>query len=157
VLKQLTPHIISAAGVMAVCLAAVYFAVHRDAHVEVVLTDRGMRPALKAGMTRFAVDRSWTASPTRGTVVAFAPPGRDQTPTVTRAVAIPGDEVEVKDHLIRVNGTPASSSTRTSPAETIKKFRIPRGYVYLLTDRPDGPDSTTLGPLPLWRVLGSVK
>src|SRR5262245_16450104 len=46
------------------------------------------------------------ASPARGDVVVFLPPGEDQL-YVKRVVGVPGDVVEMRDNRLLINGRPA--------------------------------------------------
>lgn len=124
--------------------------------VEVSESDRSMRPAI-GDRTRFTANPAWNKNPARGAIVAFIPPGRGARAAVARVArvaALPGDIVEVRRGFLQVKGSPSKISRKIKLPSG--KIRVPRGHAYLLTDSPGGVDSVSLGPIPLWRVLGAV-
>ena len=125
--------------------------------VEVPATDGAMRPAI-GKETSFTVDPSWLALPTPNAIVAYVPPGKSRKPSVGRAVALEGDSLEVRSRWLYVNGALNPKATRLMPAEDVPQFTCPRDCVYVLVDRvrQGGRDSAEFGPLPLWRILGSI-
>jgi len=126
------------------------------ARVEVPLSDSSMRPAIGTDITMFKVDPSWMKRPQRMSIVAFVPPGGGA-PKVARAVALPGDELEVVGGSLRVNGARLEETARSVPFKDVPRFRVPRDCAYLLVDGERGSDSVELGPVPLWRILGGLK
>ncbi len=125
--------------------------------VEVALNDNAMRPAiLKA--TSFTVDASWLAKPTANAIVAYVPPGKSGKPVVGRAVALGGDALEVRSRKLYVNGALNPKAKRFMSEEDVARSTCPRDCIYVLVDMPvsGSQDSTDFGPVPLWRVLGSI-
>jgi signal peptidase I len=125
--------------------------------VQVDLNDSAMRPAIGKA-TSFTVDPSWLAKPKRNAIVAFVVPGGSAGPVVARAVALRGDTLEVRSGKLYVNGVLNAKATRALPEENVAKLTCPRDCIYVLVDaaRAGNQDSTDFGPLPLWRVLGSI-
>jgi signal peptidase I len=138
--------------------AALLVVLSRHVVIEVPLKDKTMRPAIGAEETHFTVDTSWVEKPGRGSAVAFVPPGKGRRPRVARAVALEGDTIEVGDGRLLVNGkSPKGPGRRLKFAAG--GIRVPRDSVYVLVDVKSGrasADSLDFGPLPMWRVLGSV-
>ena len=116
--------------------------------------DDRMRPAIGESATDFAIDTSWLDTPKRNAIVAFMPKGT-KTPLAGRAVAVAGDRVSIENWKCHVNGT-ATESRRRMSVSAAPPTKVPRGCVYILFDKGTGPDSAQVGPIPLWRVLGSV-
>jgi signal peptidase I len=125
--------------------------------VEVPGTDGAMRPAIGKD-TSFTVDPSWLAKRKRNAIVAYVPPGKSKKPSIARVVALEGDSLEVRARKLYVNGAVNLKVQRSMPAEEAPKFTCPRDCVYVLVDRPKRGtrDSCSFGPVPLWRVLGSI-
>ena len=108
----------------------------------------GMAPALVKGDFLFVTKLGPRARPERGAIVAFRPPGHDGVEVVKRVVAMEGDQVEVRDGAVWVNGEQASRSGVRGWAPAVT---IPPGHIYVLGDNPaeSGLDSRVLGPIPL--------
>ena len=124
--------------------------------VEVPAIDNSMRPAI-GEETIFTVDTSWLDKPSRDAIVAFVPPGKSGSTSVARVVALEGDSLEVRNRKLFVNGATNKSINKSMSMEAAPKFKCPRDCVYVLIDRSRGSaDSSKFGPLPLWRVLGSI-
>ena len=124
--------------------------------VEIPLSDKSMRPKIGEG-TRFVVDPSWLTARRKNAAVAFIPPGGRE-PRVARVVALPGDRIRVRDRRLYVNGKPARGTKHAMPQDSAPEFVCPAGCVYVLVDNSSGKskDSADFGPLPMWRVLGSL-
>ena len=137
-------------------VGVVIFLTGEKAVVAVSGTDKSMRPAI-GEETRFSVEASWLARPSRNAIVAFAPPGKSGRTSVARVVAIEGDSLEVRGGMLFVNGAANKNTRRRMPVAEVSKFTCPRDCVYVRVDNVrGGADSSQFGPLPLWRVLGSI-
>jgi len=125
--------------------------------VEVPLSDGTMRRAI-GKESKFTVDTSWLSRPTPNAIVAYVPPGKSGSPVVARVVALGGDTLEVRKRTLFVNGAVNPEAPQLMPEENVAKFTCPRDCVYVLVDssRSGSQDSTKFGPLPLWRVMGSI-
>lgn len=138
-------------------VGAVYMLSREKVVVEVAASESGMRPAIGDG-TSFKVDTSWLAKRTRNVIVAYVPPGKSAKPTVAWVVARPGDSLEIRERKLYVNGAKCPKARRDMPLEEMPELMCPRDCVYLLVDTPgrNVQDSLSFGPLPLWRVMGSI-
>ena len=103
--------------------------------------------------------------PHRGDVVVFRPPdaaremGRaDATRYVKRVIALEGDEVEVEDGIVRVNGrTLDEPYIAEAPTYAFPRQRVPPGMVFVLGDnRNESLDSHRWGFLPKDALLAHV-
>jgi hypothetical protein len=92
-------------------------------------------------------------------VVVFTPPAGGNL-QAARVVALPGDRIKVIKKRLHVNGKPLRSTNRRTAEESVPEFICPTGCVYVLIDSGGGritiKDSIDFGPLPLWRVVGSI-
>ena len=112
--------------------------------------------------------------PARGDVVVFQSPV-DGKPWVKRVLAVPGDSVEVRGGIVRINGSElerASEGTVTCEASGDHRHRlgiasgagpdqpllvVPPGRLFVMGDnRGNSFDSRGWGVLPLANVLGRV-
>ncbi len=127
--------------------------------VEVELSNKAMRPAIGDKQTRFVVDPSWLAERRKNVVVAFTPPGGGNL-EIARVVALPGDRIRVIKKRLHVNGKLLRATNRRASEDSVPEFVCPAGCVYLLIDKSGGrgrtKDSLDFGPLPIWRVVGSI-
>ncbi len=107
--------------------------------------------------------RFW--QPRRGEVVVFRPPdealriGRaDATRYVKRVIAVEGDEVEIRDGVVRVNGAAlAEPYVAEAPDYVFPARRVPPGHVFVLGDnRNESLDSHRWGFLPREALLAHV-
>ncbi|MNR71340.1 Signal peptidase I [compost metagenome] len=121
----------------------------------------------------------WDA-PKRGDIVIFNAPRRasaSESLFIKRTVALAGDVVEVRDHLLTVNGEPAdyllaapgtlregfgagpTHEIHVGPANTsdFGPYQVPEGHIFVMGDhRDDSADSRIWGPLELNRVRGKA-
>lgn len=99
-------------------------------------------------------------SPQRGDVVVFRSPMVSDEFFVKRVIAIPGDEIEIRDRDVMVNGRPLSEpwiapgvSHGTRPAEI-----LPDGFYFVMGDaRGNSVDSRTWGLLAGDRIVGKAR
>lgn len=94
------------------------------------------------------------ASPQRGDIVVFEPPGeRDR--YVKRVLGVPGDIVELRDNHLYVNGQPAgydfSAPTEPPPvgedARLSPGVEVVSGHAHAVMLSPDDPGLTSFGPV----------
>lgn len=104
--------------------------------------------------------------PDRGDVVVFTPPapGEDK-PYIKRVIGVPGDEVEVRDGQVFVNGTALDEEyigDRESNCPGTWEYcnttvTIPEGTVYVMGDnRTNSEDSRYFGPVPEDNIIGKA-
>jgi signal peptidase I len=104
----------------------------------------------------------------RGDVVVFTPPADPvetngvRTPYIKRVVGLPGEEVEVRDGAILIDGRKLAEpyvyegqSTEQTGSET--RWTVPEGELFLLGDhRQASSDSREFGPVPIENLVGRV-
>jgi signal peptidase I len=99
--------------------------------------------------------------PKAGDIAVFEPPETyhgNKTVLVSRIVAVGGDEVEVRSHVLYINGAPKDESYIKEPIdEDYEKIRIPEGQYFMMGDnRNDAYDSRFWGPVPRDHLKGRV-
>jgi signal peptidase I len=122
----------------------------------------------------------------RGDIVVFSNPNARYADYIKRVVALPGDEIEMRDDEVFVNGTklehrPAEPDSSGDPVlwetddgtsypivlgppsperrapSNFAKLTVPNGHCFVLGDnRRRSIDSREFGPLPLVNVVGRV-
>ncbi len=94
--------------------------------------------------------------PRRGEVVVFNPPKEiGNQPFVKRVIGLPGDDVEIRDRKIYVNGLVYVVRTATSTDYNYGPVRVPKGYIFVLGDnRNSSFDSHSWGFLPIDNLIG---
>jgi signal peptidase I len=92
----------------------------------------------------------------RGDVVVFRSPEDPTLDVVKRCVALPGDEVEIADGTLRINGLAVDESLyATADRRDMPPRRVPADSYFCLGDnRPNSYDSRFWGPLPAHLVKG---
>ena len=99
----------------------------------------------------------------RGQIVIFDSENLDKDIYVKRIIGVPGDEIEIKNGKVYLNGSELQESyldpdTVTNPGPILMKsgkFKVEEGYVFVLGDnRTDSIDSRMLGPISLKDIKG---
>jgi signal peptidase I len=120
-----------------------------------------------------AADRWLPRRPVRrGDVIVFKFPEDPRRDFVKRAVGLPGDEVEIRDKVVRINGRRESepramhSDGRIVPDDSglpealrrrdqVHPFRVPENAIFALGDNRDNSyDSRFWGPVPSGNLKG---
>lgn len=101
----------------------------------------------------------------RGAIVVFRPPdalleaGYDpEAALIKRVVGVPGDVIEVRDGLLRRNGSAVDEPWRAEPmAYRLAPVTVPAGHLLVLGDNRNASlDSHLWGPLPADHVIGTA-
>jgi signal peptidase I len=104
--------------------------------------------------------------PRRGDVVVFKYPNQPRRDFIKRCVALAGDEVEIRDKQLYVNGEPLDEPyvvfkgdqlgrSRGLPGDNYGPRVIPEGTIFCMGDNRDNSlDSRFWGPVPLSYVKG---
>jgi signal peptidase I len=103
--------------------------------------------------------------PDRGDVIVFTPPapGEDK-PYIKRVIGLPGDQVEVRDNRVFVNGTALEEEyigDRVSTCPTGWQYcgplTVPEDNVFVMGDnRTNSEDSRFFGPVPQDNIIGKA-
>jgi signal peptidase I len=97
--------------------------------------------------------------PSKTDVIVFLPPGSDDKDYIKRIVATEGEEIEVKNGQVYVNGKTKSESYIINQynASNYGPKRIPSENVFVMGDnRPNSRDGREFGPLPTKRIVGKA-
>lgn len=131
-----------------------------------VVPSGSMRPTIREGDhllgSKFHY-RFW--EPRRGEVVVFRPPeaarhvgSADAPRFVKRVIAVAGDEVEIRDGVVLVNGVALDEPyVAEAPVYTFRAATVPAGHVFVLGDnRNESLDSHRWGFLPERDLIAHV-
>lgn len=81
--------------------------------------------------------------PQRGDVVIFDAPGTREGDYIKRAIALPGDTVEVKESAVYVNGFKLDEPYIKSPPNyTLEEQKIPENMYFVLGDNRNNSDDS---------------
>ncbi|NLZ50042.1 MAG: signal peptidase I [Clostridiales bacterium] len=101
----------------------------------------------------------------RGDIIIFDSLDAKNDIYIKRIIAVAGDEVEIKDDKVYLNGEELQENylaegTITEPGIFMsdkEKFTVPEGYIFVMGDnRENSKDSRTFGPVSLEQVEGKV-
>lgn len=131
------------------------------------MTGGSMRPTLLAGY-RFIVDKLplYSRTPQRGEIVVYRSPGEGNVIFCHRVIGLPGDEVEIRDEQLLLNGEPAKEEYAFYEGErhdydilnNYAAKTVPTGHVFILGDnRRSAKDSRVDGFVPIDDVIGVPK
>jgi signal peptidase I len=104
----------------------------------------------------------------RGDIVVFTPPAdwatADQTPFIKRVIGVGGDNVEIREGLVYVNGTSleepyiyadAPGDPQQPTIASQDHWVVPAGELFLMGDhRANSADSRSFGPVPVANIIG---
>lgn len=100
----------------------------------------------------------------RGDIVIFHPPDAfqtpDDTPFIKRVIGLPGDQVELRDGRVSVNGVELDEAyvheAETDAGEDAPtSWLVPAGSLFVMGDhRSASEDSRVFGPIEISRVVG---
>ena len=115
-----------------------------------------MLPTIRPHGDELAVDENAydSADPKRGDIIVFMPPVPAGAPFIKRVVALPGDALEIRNAIIKVNGHvvhPASPLMRPKYNVSVASFRIAVdgvAFVSPIFDVPPRSDWTAPDRLP---------
>jgi len=105
------------------------------------------------------VRRMWIGDIERGEVISFRKPGKKREVFLKRVVAVGGDQVDVRQNSVYVNGIrvwePYIEHVCRLCAEPSVRVVVPEGQLFVLGDNRDrSEDSRTFGTVPVGNVVG---
>lgn len=99
----------------------------------------------------------------RGMLIVFKFSSNNKKYRCLRLIGFPGEEVEIKDGKLYINGEKLTEPNFFSNLDYIpeglleNKIKIPEGHVFLLGDNsPSSLDSRQIGPIPIINIVGIV-
>ena len=96
-------------------------------------------------------------TPQRGDIIVFHFPRDPQEEYIKRVIGLPGDEVQVTDGIVSVNGQPLNETYLDTKTNYIGSWRIPEGQLFVLGDnRNNSSDSHNWGTVPMSYVVGKA-
>ena len=100
------------------------------------------------------------AEPERGDIVVFESVNGGQEDLIKRIVALPGDEIEVGNGVLLMNGEEQREpylNGEMSFADSYGPTEVPEGHVFVMGDnRANSADSRVFGPLPIENIEGEA-
>jgi signal peptidase I len=161
-------------------LTLVLFALVRLVVLNFRVDGQSMAPTLTHGqyllvnrVAYLGVDRAWApwwpwpercrdqtcylfGPPQRGDIVVFWPPTPTDRPFIKRLIGLPGEQVEVRDGAVLVDGRPLSEAyVRGLAGYVAPPVLVPPGQYYVLGDnRDNSTDSHLFGVLAADQIIG---
>ena len=100
------------------------------------------------------------AEPERGDIVVFESVNGGEEDLIKRIVAGPGDEIEVGNGILLMNGEEQREpylNGEMSFADSYGPIEVPEGHVFVMWDnRANSADSRVFGPLPIENIEGEA-
>lgn len=125
------------------------------------LGGKSMEPTIKDGTKiKININAYVSAVPQRGDIIAFK--ADNDSIIVKRVVALPGEEVEIKDKKIFIDGIEMEEDYLNEPDSTEAPadnslWQVPESSVFVLSDnRTNGSDSRNFGYVSYDRIIGKV-
>jgi len=115
--------------------------------------------ALASVITEEAATRDYLfRAPQRGDIIVFHPPGGIEEDFVKRVIGVPGDEVDIHDGRVHVNGQALDESIETNPGGALTyPLTVPAGQYFVLGDnRRQSNDSRAWGFARADQIIGRV-
>lgn len=120
---------------------------------------QSMQPSLHDGQYLLASKVTyWLHPPERGDVVVLRPPsGRGSIPYIKRVVGLPGDEVQIQDGRVWVNGVALNEPYTSGPPAYEDSWNVKEDFYFVLGDnRNNSSDSHAWGLLPRENIIGKA-
>jgi signal peptidase I len=96
-------------------------------------------------------------SPQRGDIIVFHFPRDPKEEYIKRVIGLPGDDIEVKNNAVYVNGQRLDESYLKVTTNYIGTWRVPTGQLFVLGDnRNNSSDSHDWGTVPMDYVVGKA-
>jgi len=121
---------------------------------------QSMEPTLHAGqylIVNKAVYR-WLHPPERGDIIVFEYPRSPDRDFIKRVIGLPGEEVEIRDGIVYINGRALNEPYISSPSTRSFGPQVvgPDEYFVLGDNRPNSSDSRSWGMLPRKYIVGKA-
>ncbi|MBN1261402.1 MAG: signal peptidase I [Anaerolineae bacterium] len=120
---------------------------------------QSMEPSLHDGQYLIASKVTyWLHQPERGDIVVLKPPaGQGAIPYIKRVIGLPGDEIEIRQGKVWINGIAIDEPYINGPPIYEKQWVIAGGmYLVLGDNRNNSSDSHAWGLLPGENIIGKA-
>ena len=95
--------------------------------------------------------------PQRGDIIVFHFPENPKEEYIKRVIGLPGDEVEIRNNQVYINGQALNESYIKGMVSTPGSWRIPEGQLFVLGDnRNNSSDSREWGTVAMNLVVGKA-
>ena len=153
-LRQFTKDILEVA-LISLVLFFVINAVSARIRVESV----SMQPTLFAG--NFVVVNKLAyqfGEPERGDIVVFEyPPDPDQDPYIKRVIGLPGEQVQIAEGKVMIDGVPIQEPYLVSETQKGNEWTVPDESLFVMGDnRRNSSDSRSWGFVPMENIIGKA-
>jgi len=139
-------------------LSIVLFAAINGVSARIRVDGASMEPTLQSG--EFVIVNKlayWFGDPTIGDVIVFHFPRDPDQEYIKRIIGLPGDQVEIKDGSVFVNGQVLSEDYIAASPVYELVTEVPADSLLVLGDnRNNSSDSHNWGPVPLDQVIGKA-
>jgi signal peptidase I len=117
-----------------------------------------MEPTLVSGEYVIVSRLSYRlGSPQRGDIIVFHFPRDPKEEYIKRIIGLPGDEVEVRNGSVYVNGQPLTENYLNVKMNYMGTWRVPEDQLFVLGDnRNNSSDSHDWGMVPMDYVVGKA-
>ena len=118
-----------------------------------------MNPTLQDGEYVLVSKVSYKlGQPQHGDIIVFEYPGNQPNQDlIKRIIGLPGDVVEVRDHVVYVNGQALDEPYIAAAPQYSGVWQVQDGFLFVLGDnRNDSSDSHAWGFLPVGNVIGKA-
>lgn len=117
-----------------------------------------MRPTLDNGQYVLVNKIAYRSSlPEYGDIIVFHFPIDPDQDFIKRVIGLPGDEIEIGDGKVKVNGYSLSEPYIAAAPLYTSQWTVPEGNLFVLGDnRNNSSDSHSWGPVPLENVVGKA-
>lgn len=96
-------------------------------------------------------------TPQRGDIIVFHPPLAPQEEYIKRVIGLPGDDVEVRNGTVYVNGQALDETYLNTKTNYPGTWRIPAGQLFVLGDnRNNSSDSHEWGTIAMDSIVGKA-
>lgn len=139
-------------------LALVLFVTINLVSARVRVDGASMEPTLVSGEYVIVNRISYRlGSPKIGDIIVFHPPPDPQEEYIKRIIGLPGDDVEVKNNAVYINGQRLDESYLKVTTNYAGTWRVPAGQLFVLGDnRNNSEDSSKWGTVPMEYVVGKA-
>lgn len=139
-------------------LSVILFAAINTVTARIRVDGASMEPTLHSGEFVIVNKLAYRLGrPTVGDVIVFHFPRDPDQEYIKRVIGLPGDQVEIKDGQVSVNGQPLVEQYIAASPAYESSWEVPGDSLFVLGDnRNNSSDSHNWGPVPMDYVVGKA-